>query len=185
MSKVTQTFSLILLATLILGSPNGIEAQTSSASGKRFSLFHWDIRSLLVLGFFPQGGNVCIPDKAIFSTYIFGSGLDFFNFRIGEGRVTPLNFSAYLIGVNYNKAFNPKGESQLINLGYFRLGPHCRFKALRAGNFAFGAELGYGVILIGRAEEGRTVGQHGLDVSFTFNWISLIGDHQSPESDKK
>jgi hypothetical protein len=177
MLKTRPTFSLILFTTIIFALPVGTEAQTSTASDQKFSIFHWDIRSLLVLGFFPQGGNVCIPDNAIFNTYIFGSGLDFCNFKLGEGRVSPLNFSAYLIGINYNKAFNPKGESQLINPGYFRLGPHCRFKDLRVGNFAFGAGLGYGVVLIGRSEEGRTVGQHGLDVSFTFSWISLIGDH--------
>lgn len=138
----------------------------------RAQVLDFDLRTLPALGFFPQGGNGCF-DEAIFATYIGGVGFDFLNCKLdkaNEKRLALVNFSGYLIGLNFN-ALDKDSNTKFINLGYFRLGPHCR---LRKGRFSLGAEIGYGLLLMSQPELAKSVGQHGFDLSFTFNWTGDV-----------
>lgn len=140
------------------------------ANERAFHVVEWDIRTLPVLGFFPLGGNLRISNTQI-STYALGPGIDLFNFtdHQNEQRLTVINFSTYLVGLNYNALLNSSENLSVFSLAYFRVGPHYRFRGLYKG-ISFGSQLGYGMVVEGNTEEGQSRYLHGLDVSFTMSF---------------
>lgn len=145
----------------------------SQYDGRDFHMVEWDIRSLPVLGFFPIGGNLRISATQI-STYAVGQGIDLFNFTdtFARNRLTILNFSAFLIGLNYNALLDVDDTLSLFSLAYLRVGPHYRWDGAfnETGRFSLGGQLGYGMVIQGNTEEGESEYLHGIDVSFTLTY---------------
>ncbi len=158
------SFVAAALFVVLLASPAGADDGETV-----FSTVEWDIRSLPAIGFFPLGGNLRGVTNAQISTYILGTSVDLFNYNEWDTRLSLLNVSGYLIGLNY-AALQPESEAQVFNLAYVRAGPHYRFSGLWDDNLSLGSQLGYGFLLRGDTIEGTTAYQHGIDISFTFSW---------------
>jgi hypothetical protein len=135
-----------------------------------FELSNMDLRSVPAMGFFPLGGNAQVEETAL-STYFLGGSWDLFNMNYygTKQRLSLMNLSGYLLGLNY-AALDPDSEAKFFNMGYFRAGPHYRFGNLYNNRLALGIQAGYGAILVGKMNEGRTDWLHGIDLSFTFSW---------------
>jgi hypothetical protein len=142
--------------------------------------WRFDIRSTPALGFFPLGGDTF--DNISLSTFICGPSLDIYGREVrGEklsNRLAFLNFSAYLVGLNY-AALDPQSEASIFQIGYARIGPHYRFDGYGDyGKFAIGTQFGYGFLLEGNSATAKSKIQHGLEISFTFSWTPMIVNHR-------
>ncbi len=135
----------------------------------------WSIQSLPALGFFPLGGSdeITLSDIAL-NTYIAGSTIDFFAFEywnadhptdVGYYRFSPLGISIYLIGLNWSTFTLGSEKAQFFSLGFIRIGPSVRFR--RIWTLDFGAQLGYGAVLVGREDINKTEIVHGIEFNFT------------------
>lgn len=87
-----------------------------------------------------------------------------------EFRVSWLNISAYLLGLNL-ATLNQTEKSNLLKLAYIRIGPHFKLQGFMNNNFALGGQFGYAALLNGNVENANTLFQHGIDVSLTFTWL--------------
>lgn len=131
-----------------------------------------DLRTASAIGFFPLGGST--NDYLGLSSYsigvgAIGAGFDFIKFENEGGSFTLLNLSAYLVGLNRSTI-----ESQVIQMAYFRLGPHFKFDTFNKKNpdskFSLGGQIGLGSLIEALPTEARSRFQYGIDVSFTFSF---------------
>jgi hypothetical protein len=130
--------------------------------------WRWDIRSVPALGFFPLGGAKF--DNISLSTFIGGPSVDLLCEERDKSRFALLNFSAYLVGLNY-AALQPQSEASVFQIGYARIGPHYRWAGTTEnGRFAIGGQFGYGALLEGNTTQAKSKIQHGLEISLTFSW---------------
>jgi len=132
---------------------------------------NWDLRTMPAVGFFPLGGSTI--DHSSLSTYFLGSGVDILGFENEGGSFSLLNLSAYLVGVNW-LAIDPSEEAKIIQIAYFRLGPHYKFNSLNRNGakskLSFGGQIGLGALIEAVPTESRSRVQYGIDVSFTFSF---------------
>ncbi len=158
---------LCLLFSIMLGP--------KAALADEFSFIEWDVRSLPVLGFFPIGGNLSIDDAQL-STFMIGPSIDLLNINTAKTRLSFLNISGYLLGVNYSALTGQNENTQVIDVGFFRAGPHYRMSGLWGQRLALGSQIGYGVLLAGSTEERTSTFLHGIELSFSFSWT----DYEPP-----
>jgi len=160
--------------------------------------FRFEIQSIPAWGFFPLGGDSLSNDTNL-GTFITGTSLDVFGFdflkklsftkiEIENGRyvqnrytytneaddfgerISLLNVSAYLIGLNFN-SLKPESKGQFFNVAYIRVGPRFRHKGYgKHGSMSIGGQFGYGFLLNGDISAASSTFQHGIDISFTFTW---------------
>ncbi len=170
-----------IIIALVFCFGNQLFAQQKHTNEKSEYDWRWDIRSIPAVGFFPLGGAKF--DDISLSTFICGSSVDIYGREIVNDeadlvhRLTFLNFSAYLVGLNY-AALNPSGEAKFFQIGYARIGPHYRFNGYKEkyGKYSIGTQFGYGFLLESNTTTARSKFQHGLDISFTFTWTPLLRD---------
>ncbi|GEM_PF-2368133 len=139
------------------------------AQAKYLGFLDWDLRSLPVMGFFPLGGNLHISDAQL-STFMLGPCIDLLNINRATTRISLLNLSGYLLGINYSAVGSPGSDAQVLNVGYFRAGPLYRMEGLWDGRLSLGTQMGSAVLLQGNKEEGQSRYQHGIDLSFTLSY---------------
>lgn len=147
----------------------------SPTQAEGLGLIDWDLRSLPVMGFFPMGGDLSVSDAQL-NTFLIGPCIDMLNINRATTRISLLNLSGYLMGVNYSALSNPTADTQVLNVGYFRIGPHYRLEGLWDGRLSLGTQLGYAVLLQGSKEEGQSRYQHGVDLSFTLSFTQYNPD---------
>ena len=129
----------------------------------------FDARSIVALGFFPLGGNLSLQEGQL-STYIGGGGLDLLSSQGKDLRISWLNISGYLLGLNW-LALEGGSETTFLNLGMFRAGPHFRWRSgLLDEKVSFGMQAGYAAVLQGDTERAETKLQHGIDLAVTVSW---------------
>lgn len=90
--------------------------------------------------------------------------------QIEESRISWLNVSAYLLGLNL-AALGQDDKSNLVKYAYIRVGPHFKLKSFLNNNLSLGGQLGYAFVLSGDVSKATTTFQHGIDVSITFTWV--------------
>ena len=168
---VTKFKILILIFSAYSSAVYG-QNQTDSITYDTYNFMNWDFRTLPAVGFFPFGGDTL--DNVNLATFIGGVSVDLINFNNNrfKERFTLLNISGYLVGLNYS-SLSPNSESQFFNISYVRFGPHYRWQSpinKNQGKFAFGAQMGYGILLQGDVSGATSNFQHGLDISVTFTW---------------
>lgn len=139
----------------------------AAADDAVFSWGSWELRTTPAIGFFPFGGNADVQRTQL-GLYAIGSAIDLLNLNYDETRLSLLNASIYLIGLNW-EALSPDSDAEFFNLGYARIGPHYRFPVPNE-KYSLGAQIGYGFVLVGNYERRETKYLHGLDASFTFTW---------------
>lgn len=144
-----------------------------AGDGREFHPIEVDIRSLPALGFFPMGGNLRLSGTQL-SSYLLGVGVDALNLTdpYARQRLTILNASAYLAGINYTALIQNQDRSEIFSLAYVRVGPHYRWAELvkEKGTLSFGAQVGMGMVIQGDTEEAQSRYLYGLDVSFTLTF---------------
>lgn len=144
-----------------------------AGDGRDFHPIEWDLRTLPALGFFPVGGNLRLTGTQL-SSYVLGVAIDMFNFTDHNvrNRMTLLNASAYLAGVNYVALLENTDHTDVFSLAYLRMGPHYRWQEMykEKGILSVGAQMGAGMVVQGSTEEGQSRFLYGLDVSFTLTW---------------
>lgn len=90
--------------------------------------------------------------------------------QIEESRISWLNVSAYLLGLNL-ATLNQAEKSNLVKLAYLRVGPHFKLQGFMNNNLSLGGQIGYAFLLNGDLQNANTRFQHGIDVSLTFTWL--------------
>jgi hypothetical protein len=162
--RFTTKAVLVFLLTLIISL-----CISTKVFSREFTFLEWDLRSMPAMGFFPVGGNLKIKDSQLTSFFL-GPSIDLFNLHRNHSRIAILNISGFLLGVNYSAMSNPSSDTQVLNVGYLRIGPHYRFQGFWNDMLSLGSQIGYGFLLYSRKEEGETTYLHGVDISFTFSW---------------
>lgn len=161
------------LAALSLALAIGTIARPALAEDLvTFSMADGDVRSLPALGFFPLGGDLRFSSTDLL-LYAGGPSIDFLNVNREKSRISLLNLSGYLFGLNIRELLaRPDLPTNYFNLAYVRVGPHWRMEGLLDENtsLAFGGQLGYGAVARGNTEEATTRIQHGVDISMTLSW---------------
>lgn len=159
----------LLMALMCVTTTPALQA----GDGREFHPIEWDLRSLPALGFFPMGGNLRLTSTQL-SSYLLGLSIDTLNFTdpIVRHRMTLMNFSAYLAGINYTALLQNNDRSEVFSLAYLRVGPHYRWAEMvkERGILSFGSQLGMGMVIQGNTEEGQSRYLYGLDVSFTLTY---------------
>ena len=138
-----------------------------------------EFRAIPAMGFFPTGGSAEVNETQL-STYVSGASLDLLNFYFPENKLSLMNASVYLLGLDWTK-IGDQDEAYVAKLAYLRFGPHFLAPPLTlklpsgaekaVGSLGF--QVGYGLLLQSKLDELSTSTASGFDVSFTFS----LGDY--------
>jgi|GEM_PF-6219485 hypothetical protein len=143
-------------------------ASSSVLADDGYTLFRGEIRTIPALAFLPVGGPSKVQTEAM-SSYLVGGSAGFFNFP----QVTMLDASLVMVGVRWSDVVgqgSTEQEAVVSDMVYGRIGPRMRF-----ARGLLGFQVGYGGIIVGDDEAGRTRQRGGIDVSFD---LRLLQTHR-------